>query len=287
MSPARRSERQTTDSQAFVNEFSHMDLSKTRPQLGLQIKQYQKLFFTRAGKLLFWMALSTGVLVTGAGCYLEFSRLRMNPINLPLLGGCAILALFFLWMIVRWRQTRPYLAIHQNGMRYRNSLFKSKQLLWSEIAGITVSIDQARFLGIQGKLHYAAIIYPKHHPQFLLDERYPNLPEALSRIKAGLYTRLQAALQVDFFTGQWVYFGPLAIHQSGLGFIKNANSDVSLEPAMALIVPWPNVQGVTIKAGFLEIKYLHKEHLRHKEFPVSTIPNIEILLQFIQQVDQS
>ena len=291
MSPAPKSKPGFHPRPIKTDPSSSSPLSKTRPLLGARVALYRRKAFTRAGQAILLILLLAGIILMGycvwqAATWDNF-RLNLVPCwTSPLFwAGGVVVGLVILWTFVRFCQARPYLAVYQNGLLLRAGCIKKQCFLWSEIAGIAVNMDQVRFLGLHGRVQYSARIFPAHSRFLKLDERYPNLPEALSRIKASLYTRLQPVLQADLITGQWIGFGPLAIHQTACGICKvNAHQPIHPENLQTTI-PWSEMDQVTISAGFLVLKYKEKGKHRRKEFSIAEIPNLELLLQMIQQVN--
>lgn len=179
----------------------------------------------------------------------------------------AILALisFIILSIIRLRASRRYIAVHRNGLRL--VLETRKTLRWSEIAGIASSITQYQFLGIHLYNRYNAMLYPNIGKPIRLDNALQNHPEFLTYIKAKLYPRLVPLLEKNFSKGQWLHFGTISIQRK---MIQLGDQQYQ----------WSQVEQITINSGYLLINFDNQS--RHR-IPVYKIPNVEILLQLIQQ----
>jgi hypothetical protein len=105
-----------------------------------------------------------------------------------------------------------------------------------------------------------------------------NLPELISRIKARLYPRLFPEFKTAFDAGKWLCFGRLQVHKEGLKF----RTGHAKQPDVP--VSWYQIRHITVKSGFLvvELNGPTNPTVKQKRFPISQIPNLELLLQLIK-----
>jgi hypothetical protein len=115
-------------------------------------------------------------------------------------------------------------------------------------------------------MRYKAFLYPNVGRQLIIPQNIQALPELISRIKASLYPRLKPAIYDNFKTGHWVYFGPIAIQQKSLRLNRRA-------------YPISELTSINVRGGFLLIQL--SEHGQHR-LSISKVPNLELLLQLIQ-----
>jgi hypothetical protein len=177
----------------------------------------------------------------------------------------SITALFFLVLVtLLWlRESRNFIAVHQNGLRL--ALPQQRSLRWDQIAGIGANIEQERFLGIRLRTRSNALIYPNTGKPIQISS-FKELPHLVAQLKAQLYPRLLPGLQDQFNSGQWLHFGPVSI-QSDFCRIR------------ARQIPWESVRQVAVRSGDLVVELENDSTIR---LSASEIPNLEILLQIIQ-----
>ncbi len=199
----------------------------------------------------------------------------------------AILALlvFLVLAVYRLIQARQTISIHKMGVLVQLRPFYSQKILWTEINGISNSVQEYHFLGIRLRTRQNATLIPSSGKPFILGENLEKLPELVSRLKASLYPRLLPSLKADFGAGKWLYFGPIAISQQGMRFYKNhqralANRSYRSDFKNRNIFIWARIKRLTVHSGDLVVELRDQSP---KRIPVSRIPNLELLLQIIQQ----
>jgi hypothetical protein len=163
------------------------------------------------------------------------------------------------------QNSRRFVAIHENGLYL--SLSNRQMLLWEQIAGISSVFVKYDFLGVNIQSRYLATLYPNIGSPISLDQTLANFPELLSRIKAKLYPRLFPSLQKNFQSGQWLYFGPISIHQRGIKINNNQHD-------------WMNISNIAIHSGILSIDM---DEGRSYRVSIKDIPNFELLIDLINQ----
>lgn len=181
------------------------------------------------------------------------------------------LSVFIVAAIARIQSTRQFVAVHEQGLYL--ALNRKAMLRWGEIAGVSLKSTRYHLLGKQFKENYSGTLYPNTGKSIHLSDAIQNLPELLSLLKARLYPRLLPHLQANLESGQWLFFGPLAIQKDGLkltgtGLLSRSQS-----------IAWTQVAHIDVSSGYLVVELSDKTS---RKLPVSKIPNIELLLQLIR-----
>jgi hypothetical protein len=251
---------------------------KTGSELGPQIALYRERPFQQRYLLVLFFLLGLAVLVPlGYGlyrawhAYAHFGIAAASSWSRPwYLISLTALTLLILLAIFFVRQAHRFVAVHKHGLRL--ALPRPISLRWEQIAGIAIGVRQDRFIGFSVRTSYQAILYPNAGKPIRLDSSLENLPELLTRLKAGLYPRLLPNLRASFLGGQWLHFGPVAIHCESIHIQKRSGSIYR--------TPWSGVRQITVRSGILIVELENKPDIR---LPASLIPNLELLLQLIQQ----
>jgi hypothetical protein len=192
--------------------------------------------------------------------------------------------LFLLILLYRLYQAHFFVAVCKGGVRLNLrrglslGLSRPYQLTWGEIAGIATDATRERFFGKPGRQRLRATLYPNVGKPIKLDDRLENLPELVSHIKASLYPRLLPSLRSSFEAGQWIYFGEIAIQR------QNVRFDRASSASSPSAIPWSSIQSISIQSGYLMVEFKGNSTFPDaQQIPVSHIPNLELLLQLVQQ----
>jgi hypothetical protein len=200
----------------------------------------------------------------------------------------AALGFFVVLAALRLAASRRSVELFQKGLRLNQG--RRIFLPWNQIAGVSTEVRSIQGLPAGEKLRYRARLHPTTGPSIRLGEQTENLPELLSQIKAHLYPRLLPALREELHNGRWLHFGEIAICSHGLRLGSNQRRRLDLA--------WTEIQAVQVQHGQLTIDYaaIGKDHaspqpqntnhhaaLRQRRLETGGIPNIELLLQLIQQ----
>ena len=167
----------------------------------------------------------------------------------------------------RVRRAHRVVQIHKNGIHIRGRRGRQHTLRWGEIGGIASTTLQDRFLGFTLRSRHRATLYPLLGKPIQLDSRLPNLDELTARVKARLYPRLLPELRTALRGGDQLYFGPVTLHTRAVHLRGRE-------------IPWEQVALINLRAGYLVVE-LHQQ--RAKKIPVGQIPNVELLIQLIQE----
>ncbi|OGO26904.1 MAG: hypothetical protein A2W33_04725 [Chloroflexi bacterium RBG_16_52_11] len=179
-----------------------------------------------------------------------------------ILAGFALITSLLL-IVHRKRLASRFIALHENGLVL--ALSTKNAFRWEHLAGISASITRPGVVGWSPRQQYHATIYPNVGKAIQLNDDFIGFPECLTRIKAKLYPRIIPGLSANFQSGQWIYFGPVAIQVHKLK-IQNNQYD------------WSQVETVRVESGYLVVEWINQNRQR---IPIAKIPNIEILLHLI------
>ncbi len=181
----------------------------------------------------------------------------------------SILALIpLLWLALRRvRRAHRFIKVYPKGIIIQSTWGKRWKLTWSQIQGISGVKVQYKFFGIHIKSEYQAILHPLDGRPIKLDEQINDLEELCARIKGKIYPKLLQRCREAFQNGDTLTFGPIKINNYQIA-IKNKT------------LPWAQVKSLEPAGGLLRLEY---EENRRKKIPVKEIPNVEILLQILQE----
>ncbi len=211
----------------------------------------------------------------GYGAYIaSYGYAHYGPVaaqfwSRPWFGLAIIALLIFLTLgIYRLIIARRFVALHQNGLLL--NLSKRQRLTWDQIEAISSSTTAKKFLSITLQTRYRGILFPNIGTPIQLDPTIENLPNLLTRIKAKLYPRLLTKLKAELHKGKWLYFGKIAISNTGVRIFDSAKQDT---------IPWEHVRHLTIQAGYLLIEQQDSQLIKYK---IADIPNLDLLLEIVQ-----
>jgi len=202
--------------------------------------------------------------------YSNFGKAAAIDWSMPwLVISIVAFLIFFILILYRLRVSNRYVAIHQNGIY--TALRKKQSLSWDQISGISTEITQRRFLFIKSKLTYKAVIHTTSRGRIRLHENIEHLPGFISRFKKIFYPIIKPNIEHNLFIGKNVYFGKVSIDRDC--FISGDQR-----------YPWSLINQVTVISGRLVVELT--DHSKIK-VPTSKIQNIELLLQWIKQGENS
>jgi hypothetical protein len=180
--------------------------------------------------------------------------------------------LFWLYLLVRYRQSGYFLEVFQHGIQFDLPGSGRKCLRWDEIDAISVEVVAARFFGLQGRPRWRAWLYPRQGKTVELDPIIDKLPEAISRLKAATYPNRLKNYRLAYSSGQFIRFGPLIIHPDHLLLERKILPQKT--------IPWTEVALMKIENGRLIVTLTRGPHYR---VPVKRIPNMELFLEIVKQ----
>jgi len=177
-------------------------------------------------------------------------------------------ALIPLMLLALWRvrQAHRWVILHKNGLHIKWNK-PAQILLWNQIQGLSCLTTEATFFGLATKTRHRLTLFPISEDQIHLDERLKDLPDLAERIKAKLYPHLLPKMRTAFNNGETLYFGPIRIHKQAI-HVREQD------------IPWEQISRLNVRAGKLVIESPSKFPIR---IPVEKIPNIELLIQILQE----
>jgi hypothetical protein len=208
----------------------------------------------------------------------------------------AVLA-FFVWLVflIRKLQSPRYkIQVTKNGLLFegyraaRKVLGPENTLTWDMFSGITVEIIGKKIrnnLQRNGISTLKVVLLLSDGKKINLFESgdqpggLKNLPELVSRIKANLYPRLMQKYNSAFSAGQVLTFGPISVQR------KEIRIHIHPPGKYSSPIPWDQVRHITVKSGYLVVELIKSPDpvQYQRRFPVSQIPNLELLLQIIKE----
>lgn len=196
-------------------------------------------------------------------------------LSLASLTAAVLLAVFSLCGY----RARQAIGLHKNGIILYRPFRPPLLLHWQILSGVIFATTEDRWRDrplytrqhAWIRLHNGRRINLAHfsHPK--------DLPELVSRLKTRYYPYWLPQLQANLQAGQWLRFGPLAIHSQGLRV-----APFGLDPLKGWRTQswrWDQVNHMTIENGNLVIEF---RPLARKEIPVTQIPNLEMLWQLLR-----
>ncbi len=175
--------------------------------------------------------------------------------------------IFLLLGLYRLQRSLTSVKVYRNGLTIRTGIGRARNFEWDDFQGITSSAIQEYFFGLPIRNTFRTRLILLTGKSIKLPERLQNLPELISRIKAHLYPRLFPKLLAEFRSGAWMAFGPVAIQSRGLRLDKRE-------------ISWRQVKQIDVRAGMLMIEFNDRPP---QKLPVDRIPNLELVLQLINQ----
>jgi hypothetical protein len=245
----------------------------------------------RRGRVLLWIGT---MLALGFFLAVNAWRLfRSYPSDLALIQGeadfwllVAYLALLILGTAfsLKYFESKRFIAIHENGIRWRMSGLRRHQLFWDQIAGIATAVIQEQFINIPLRCHHLGILYPIGRDPIIFQETVPDAPEMIAKIKEKFYPHLKSRLEAQSLTDQPLWFGPVVVLSDGLHVPRRiSNHDFYLHLPRRInsrAIPWQDIRYLAVQCGMLVVK---SGNYGTKHIPVSQIPNLELLLELIEQ----
>ena len=183
--------------------------------------------------------------------------------------GLAALALIPLLLLglIRIRRSRRIVDVHKNGLRIRQTFGREHVFYWAQVEAISCNSVQESFLGINLSPRHRVRLFPVDGKPIRLNRNLDQLPELIARIKGKINPRLLPVLRADLQAGKILSFGPIQLDRKRL---KLRGKDYS----------WDQVALINIRAGHLVVEFTNR---RARKIPVGQIPNVELMIQLIQE----
>lgn len=183
-------------------------------------------------------------------------------LTLSAIGGSALILL----LLRQLRREKAFIALHENGIRIRVPPADNHSLRWEDIESLISGSVRGHLLGLRLTARDHLIIHPRHGPPLSIDDRFANLSDLSSEIKARFYGYLRPNLSYRLENDHWIPFGPLSLHRKALRVHDQR-------------IPWERVALVTIQDGSLVIELKTGRDLR---LPAAKVPNLELFIQLVR-----
>jgi hypothetical protein len=214
-----------------------------------------------------------------------------------LLFSLLAFGLWLSYLFIRLREARFSLSVYKSGLRVVKAgfLFRSHSrfIPWEQISGIAIKAYGSQLKEMTDNptvvIRKAMICFSDHKPIRLCEARstrsiHPgynrlnHLTDLVTRLKASYYPRIFPVLMSRFHQKETLNFGRIQVNQGGIQFRRPG-----IIPSHSTI-PWNQVRFMTIQSGCLVIELTNRKgYTSYLRYPVYRIPNLELLLQVIDQ----
>ena len=160
-------------------------------------------------------------------------------------------------------------AVYEGGIAVRDR-DGMRAWRWEEIASLTAAVTRRHFIGMASGTSHVYKLVDRHNQQIVLSDVYANVEGLAKTIQESIFPGLYEQAARQYHSGQRLVFGRVAISQAGIQIGKRA-------------YPWSEVQQVSIRRGILKVSSAGGR-LRGGRVPVSSIPNLSVLISIIKQV---
>jgi hypothetical protein len=257
--------------------------SPSQGLLGKEIKRYvratqprpQRFLLMTLGLIAVLLPLLMGLrqfqgMVDSHGYYVALQRSQIW-IFLSLIAFLA----FFLLVVLRTRHSQDFIALHQNGIRFRLNSKRICWLLFQNITGLREEIIQEHFLFLSIRHQYLVFIYPKREKTIRITNAIRNLPEFYANLANQVNPTLKKKVDTLFLAGEWADFGNIKLNQTQLRYRSQ-------------VIMLDHIQNVSIHAGKLWIiekpepstSPPGKQPPRVK-IPLSDVVNLDLFIDFL------
>ncbi len=199
-------------------------------------------------------------------------------------GFISHLGLFFglTLVVMRSRNSDNFVALHQNGIRFRLKTKRVNWLLYQSISGLQEELVLEQFLFIPIRKRYSVYIAPQKGKTFCIPSSINNLPELYANLANKVNPTLKPMVETAFVSGKWVKFGEVIVNQSHLRY---RNRLIPLEQVNTIAIHSGKFQ-ITKKSKIPDSKWFQKlkrySNPDEIRIPLSKVFNLEILLELFQ-----
>ena len=246
-----------------------VDRAKFGPQIatfrGPSIELRAWVLFIIPGSLLTLFSFLYGMLLAGKayqqhGPALAFIRGRSWFMFTTIL--LVILAAYILYRLLISSQR---FEIFENVIQYRSFFLFRHAYYWSELSGIASSATRLTTFGSEIRTIPSGVIYFYTGKSIELTNRFQNIPRLVEIVKSKIYPLIWPTLKSIFRSEGSAQFGRLTLTRENLHITKKS-------------FPWESVKGLRVESGFLVVELRDDSD---QQVPISDIPNLELLLQFV------
>ena len=189
---------------------------------------------------------------------------------------------YFIIIMLRSRNSNDFIALHQNGIRFRLNKKRICWLLYQNIAGLQEELIQEYFIFIPIRKKYRVNISPKNGKTIRIPSSFGNLSELHAQLTKKVHPSLNRVIEHAFFSGKWVEFGEIKLNQNQFCYRNRTIPldqiyNISIQSGKLRITKKP--QASTSKNRNLISRHNYPDDIR---IPLSKVFNLDIFLKLIQ-----
>jgi len=169
------------------------------------------------------------------------------------------------YILTRFLISSQRIEIFENGIQYRSIFLRRHVYTWSEMSGIASSATRFTFLRKDMRIIPSGVIYLYSGKSIVLTNRFQNIPRLVEIVKSKTYPLIWLTLKSSYRSGGTAQFGPLTLTREHLQIVKRS-------------IPWEAINKLKTDSGFLVVELRDDPA---QKVPISDIPNLELLLKFV------
>ncbi len=199
---------------------------------------------------------------------IHFGPVAARAWSRPWFALSAVALIPLLWLALRRvRRAHRVVKLYKHGLTIRWTGGRRNTLLWNQIEGVSHQTIDKKFLGITIDQKERLKLHTGDGKPVRVDDHIRSLPELAARLKAKVYPALLPQLRTRFREGEPLHFGPVTLYQDEIQLRNQA-------------ISWNQVAHIDIQAGYLMVESEHRKPIR---IAAGHIPNIELLIQLLQE----
>jgi len=167
----------------------------------------------------------------------------------------------------RIRQAHRIIKVFQLGLIIQGTQGRKWIYRWEEIEGVAVTTWKDVFLGIQVRQRHRVVLFPVIGKPLQLDSHIHSLDELAARIKAKIYPHILPQLRTALAKNLDLNFGKIFFNKQRIN-LGNAT------------YPWDDINRVNLQQGYLMVEFKNQ---KVEKIPAGKVPNIELLIQLIEE----
>lgn len=171
------------------------------------------------------------------------------------------------WAYINWGK---YVVVNEKGFAIHNR--KGFQVWrWDEIVSLTVWGNDRLLERIPTSKKHVYTLINRHNQRLVLNDVFSKVEELAIIIQAAITPILYDQAAKQYNAGLRLIFGPVEIDKGGIRIGKKPFA-------------WNEIQQISIRRGILKVLKKGEQRSGGASTPASAIPNLNVLLNIIQQV---
>jgi len=171
------------------------------------------------------------------------------------------------WAFLNWNKG---VVVYEHGFAVHDRK-GSQPWRWEEIVSLTGAVTRPLSNGISTNARHVFTLINRQKQQLVLNDVIYRVEELALLIQDATTPSLYDQARQQFNAGQQLVFGPVVISKAGMEVSRKT-------------YPWDEVRQVSIRRGILRVSKKDGNWLSGASAPVSIIPNLNVLLNIINQV---